>query len=274
MVVVNTLFFFSGICLNSLVVLCFWSSVQLRKKICYFMIMLLSCWDLLSIVANHPFAAFIALFHLRAGKLDIKADRIWFCLEITNIFIIFSSMVLLVMTLDRYLAICHPIFHRTSVTKGRLLTLLAFLNIFGAILILSTAFRRGISYEEMVMAVWIVFFPPVFIFNYRLFTISRKSRRGNNLDSSDRQKAFSLKQISNILLASACVALLSIPVSAYIVLTLTSKATATSANAKCVRLWSTTVASMNSTFNCLIFFWKNRLLRTEGIKVIKAIKLC
>jgi hypothetical protein len=28
---------------------------------------------------------------------------------------------------------------------------------------------------------------------------------------------------------------------------------------------------MNSTFNCLIFFWKNNILRTEGMKVIKNI---
>jgi hypothetical protein len=31
---------------------------------------------------------------------------------------------------------------------------------------------------------------------------------------------------------------------------------------------------MNSTFNCLIFFWKNKILRTEGMKLIKSMKIC
>jgi hypothetical protein len=31
---------------------------------------------------------------------------------------------------------------------------------------------------------------------------------------------------------------------------------------------------MNSTCNCLIFFWKNKILRTEGMKVIKGMKIC
>jgi hypothetical protein len=28
---------------------------------------------------------------------------------------------------------------------------------------------------------------------------------------------------------------------------------------------------MNCTFNCLIFFWKNKILRSEGKKVIEGI---
>jgi hypothetical protein len=52
LIAVNEFFFFSGICLNSLVILTFWRSVQLRKKLCYFMIMVLSCCDLLAVLTN------------------------------------------------------------------------------------------------------------------------------------------------------------------------------------------------------------------------------
>ena len=62
--VVNILFFFSEICLNSLVIVSFWRSVQLRKKLCYFMIMILSCCDLLVVVTNHPFPAITAMLWL------------------------------------------------------------------------------------------------------------------------------------------------------------------------------------------------------------------
>ena len=51
--VVNILLFFSGICLNSMVMVSFWRSVQLRKKLCYFTVMVLSSCDLLVVIANH-----------------------------------------------------------------------------------------------------------------------------------------------------------------------------------------------------------------------------
>jgi hypothetical protein len=38
------------------------------------------------------------------------------------------------------------------------------------------------------------------------------------------------------------------------------------------RFWSVTVATANSTLNCVIFFWKNDVLRGEGKKVLKTLK--
>jgi hypothetical protein len=124
---VNVFFFFSGICLNFLVILSIRRSVQLRKKLCYFMIMVLSCCDLLTVLTNNPLMAFITMLKLN-GKVDgYRWDHISF--ELTNIFVVFSLFALLVMNFDRCLATSYPIFHRTSVTKGRLLTLLAILII-------------------------------------------------------------------------------------------------------------------------------------------------
>ncbi len=120
----NVLFFFSGICLNSLVILSFWRSVQLRKKLCYFTIMVLSCCDLLVVLTNQPLLALSAMLWL-TGKLDVYPRWMDISLELTNVFLGFSLAAFLVMNFDRYLAISYPIFHRTSVTKGRLLTLLA-----------------------------------------------------------------------------------------------------------------------------------------------------
>ena len=35
------------------------------------------------------------------------------------------------------------------------------------------------------------------------------------------------------------------------------------------RLWSSTLLVMNSTFICLIFFWRNSILRREGMRTVK-----
>jgi hypothetical protein len=33
-------------------------------------------------------------------------------------------------------------------------------------------------------------------------------------------------------------------------------------------LWSGTFTSLNSTFNCVTFFWRNSVLRREGMKIV------
>ena len=69
---VNVFFFFSGICLNSFVILSFWRSIQLRKKLCYFIIMVLSCCDLLAVLTNSLLLILFSMSWL-TGKLDVNA---------------------------------------------------------------------------------------------------------------------------------------------------------------------------------------------------------
>jgi hypothetical protein len=95
--------------------------------------MVLSCCDLLAVLANSPFLALVTMLWL-TGKLDVNARWAYISLTSTSSFFAFSLFALLVMNFDRYLATSYPIFHRTSVTKGRLLTLLAILIIVDVIL--------------------------------------------------------------------------------------------------------------------------------------------
>jgi hypothetical protein len=45
-------------------------------------------------------------------------------------------------------------------------------------------------------------------------------------------------------------------------------------NANLAAMWAIAISLMNCTFNCLIFSWKNKVLRTEGLKVLKSMKIC
>jgi hypothetical protein len=84
-----------------------------------------------------------------------------------------------------------------------------------------------------------------------------------------------LKNISSCLLAVACVVVISIPTFVYIGLRINSpETTFTLDNANLAGMWAGTIALMNSTFNCLIFYWENKVLRTEGLKVLKSMKIC
>ena len=269
--ILNVLFFFSGICLNSLVILTFWRSPQLRKKLCYFMIMVLSCFDLLAALVNHPLSVLMALLWL-TGKLGIYARWVHTSGLLANILLSMSLLALLAMNFDRYLAITRPLFHRTSVTKRKLLILLAVVNILQISLLLLAEYDFLVSFTVYLLICFtLLFFPMIFI-NYKLYTISRKKNRNNKLPPGIK-KTFSFKNISSCLLAVACFVVLYIPVFVYVALRMISKEKTYMMNdAELAAVWGRTISSMNGTFNCLIFFWKNTILRTEGMKVIKTMQ--
>ena len=178
------------------------------------------------------------------------------------------------MSIDQYLATHYPLFHRASVTRGKLLTLSTFLFLIQITVMAISLNDLVISSQIGLIILGIIFIFPMLFINYKLFTIAWKSRRRIGI-SSDMKKSFSVKNISGCLLVVACLLVLSIALSVYIVLRLTSKERQnTLDNGGLAALWTTTAFSMNSTLNCLIFFWKNKALRAEGIKVIKSMKIC
>ena len=271
--VVNILFFCSGICLNSLVIVSFWRSVQLRKKLCYFTIMILSCSDLLVVLTLHPVIALVTMLWL-TEKMNVYPGWLVIYHGLARLFMSISLIALLVMSIDRYLATHYPILHRTSVTKGKLLTLFAFLVIIVIALLVMSINNLVIPVEVGVLIFLIICIPPMLFINYKLFTVARKSRKNNEL-SPDMKKYFSLKKISSCLLVVACLGLMCIPSLVYIVLRQTSKETQFALDdAQIAGLWASTLATMNSTFNCSIFYWKNKTLRVEGMKVTKSMKIC
>ena len=235
------------------------------------MIMVLSCCDLLVVLSSHPFMSLHAMFWLTGKSYPFKCFYI--PLTLTSAFISLSVLGLLVMNFDRYLATYYPIFHRTSVTKGKLLTLLAILSIGAAPLLLISSLNV-ISHQVCLLVSCIILAPPMLFMNYKLFRIARKSRR-NKGTSPELKMTFSLKNVSSCLLSVTCYVVLSIPVFVYIGLLINSKENISDfSKFHLLGLWAKTVASFNSTFNCLIFYWKNKILRTEGMKVIKGIKIC
>ena len=131
-----------------------------------------------------------------------------------------------------------------------------------------------ISLHLLALIFLIIVGSPMVFINYKLFTIARKSRRNNRI-SSEIKKSLSFKNVSSCLLAVACFVLLQVPGIIYIRLEIASKETPMlSDKVRLALFWSKTSVAMNSTFNCLIFFWKNKILRTEGIKLIKGVKIC
>jgi hypothetical protein len=124
-----------------------------------------------------------------------------------------------------------------------------------------------------VLIFFVIVSPPMLFLNYKLLMVVRKSRRGNQT-CTDVENTFSLKNVSSCLLAVACYVTLSIPVFVYVGLRMNSTYKMLNLDSSnLTAIWCMTIASMNSTFNCLIFFWKDKVLRPEGLKVFKSLKI-
>ena len=270
--VLNIFFFFSGVCLNSVVIISFWRSVQLRKKLCYFMIMVLSCCDLVAVITNTPLTAVAAMSWL-TEKFDVSSKWFRTCQKFASSFFGFSLIALLVMNFDRYLATSYPLFHRTSVTKRRLLTLWAVLIIIEVTLKAMSTNDAIISYPTHILIIISLLTPPMLFINYKLFLVVKRNLRNNGI-YPEKKKTFSLKNISSCLLAVACYVALMVLSLVHVGIAMHSSETTWSVdNAYLAEIWSETIASINATINCLIFYWKNKVLRSEGWKVLKGIKL-
>ena len=264
----NIIFTFPGIVLNALVIVSILKSSQLKKKLCHFMIMVLSCCDLVSVLANHPGVLLCLTSWLTQDNYLLAKGRN--DLHSSTALLAFSLLALFVMSIERYLGAYYPIFHRAAVTRSRLLTVLVILFIFQTALWVISRNDIVISETVHVIIVVVVTFPPLMFINFKLFKISRKGRRMNET-SPEKRKKIDLKNTATCLLAVGCFALLSIPSSFYITFNIKTENKWTS-KAILSSVWAVSTLTVNCTFNSLIFFWKNKVLRTEGIKTLKKLK--
>ena len=126
------------------------------------------------------------------------------------------------LSIERYLGAYYPIFHRTSVTKRRLLTLLTILLTLHTTLRTISAMDMIISRVTSLIIFVITLFFPLMYLNFKLFKICREVHRRNET-SPEKRTIINLKSISTCLLVVACLVVLSIPTSVYIIFNINTK---------------------------------------------------
>ena len=180
----------------------------------------------------------------------------------------FAVLALITMTIDRYLAITRPIFHKTSVTKRRLLAILL------VMLTLFAGFRVFRFFKSFMVTYYCIGFvskalPLLFLagMNYRMFAIAVKARRIRGTAKFRTQMSL-LKKNSTCLLTVSCFIICITPLIVYAVLRATSTALLSEDVLLIIRVWGNTSMTLNSSLNCLIFFWKNEILRNKGRKLL------
>ena len=268
----------AGVFLNSVVIISLRRSRQLRKKLCYFMILVLSCFDLAVVIVTHPFLiASTIYFSLREVNERYDKARLF----ISFVLYCFSMFALVTLNIERFLALTRPFFHQASVTKTRIVRFEGFLMIVFVIGLSPALYFDGKVIVNIVSLVTVFSLLFLFIYsNYKMFVIAKSKRVDETAgpttamasDENRKKLILNLKNISTCSWAVGCFFVCSCPKIIYSVLRLASEMQLYDRRVLLFNLWSNTFLSMNSTFNCLIFFWRNSILRHEGIKIIKSFR--
>ena len=276
--IINIIFMVAGIFLNSVVIISLWKSRQLRKQLCYFMILVLSCFDLAVVIITHPFLLVSTIYY---SLEDISRLRVNTRVSISFILCGFSMAALFTLNIERFLALTCPYFHQKSVTKTKLVYFQAFLMI----IILSLS---PLPYFNTKTVIAINIFAAISILsllflllyaNYKMFIIARSKRvdkripptAATSVDNNRKSQILNLKDISTCSLVVGCFFVCSCPQVTFAIFRLV-----TGANSAYDRqdwlfsIWANTFASINSTLNCLIFFWRNSILRRERMKIMNS----
>ena len=249
----NGVFFVVGIFLNSVVIVALLKSRHHLKTLCSFMILVVTCFDLVTVTVCHPLII-TSSYIWSTG--DYEATNVYHRIKkYSNILFHFSFMALLVMNIDRFLAISYPFFHKQKVTKQRLMVLLGVLLIIiliEQVLAYRDVFGIGVGHVAVLVAVYVLV---IFTLNCKIYIIAKKARRGL------------VTGISTCILAVACFTLFLSPSMICSAIRFTPGILPED-NGMLLSLWSSAFACINSSFNCLIFFWKDKSLRQEGTKIL------
>ena len=269
---VNALFMIAGIFLNSVVIISLWRS-QIGKKPCYFMIRILSCFDLVVVTVTHPL---LLLLTITMYLGDVSELREKISLHICILLQGFSMISLFVLNMERFLAITYPFFYKRVVTKQRLLSCLAVMLFL--MIVKTTLSYYEIEAAKIIMTICVPVFLCMLVYlNYKMFVIA-KSKQANDIivlgsqasSETEKKKRFvSFKRISTCSLAVVCTLICFCPSIVLLALCWMRETSLCQKQFTSLELWVSTSFSMSSTFNCLIFFWRITLLRREGMKIIK-----
>ena len=256
---VNALLTFSTIILNSLTVLAYWKSSQLRKKTCYFLVMLLSSCDFaIGLLCNSRFTVFLAIETL-AGHSGCTLLAL--LTPLASLFTIASLAIFMVLHFERYLGICHVFVHRNKVTKPR--CLVACLIVFFALLSGPTTYLFiDENAGKVIQVVLVSILVSMITFMYvRIFFGNRHVEL--------RCHASQIRNAREMKFAKSCIMVVGASMICFLPVIVYHVVKRKELQIVLIGLWAITSYFANATVNSIIFFWKNRVLRNEGMKILR-----
>ena len=265
--VINAVFFIIGCTLNSLVVVIYSMLKQLRSKLTYFPVLVLCSVDLVTVTLVHPLFLMQAIAEV-LGSPKCPYKIVYF--SAMYILPVMSASTLLVMNVKRYIAVVWPLRHLQISRKKKkfMLACMLFWLLVAANFVCRLYKPRYSQVFIMVCAVIASFL--TLIMHSSMFYVSRQRRSLSNSteDSSRNQIDFihnlKIAKIYFLVVILSLICFLPTTVMAFAVKYPWLGSESRRSLIARVYMWASTIASMNSTLNCLGFFWANARLRKEA----------
>ena len=269
--VVNALLTFTTIFLNTLTLLAYWKSLQLKKKPSYFLVMLLSANDIgVGFFSNSTFTVRLLLEIFGSGNC------FWpmLCRTLTLGLSGMSLMTLFILNMERYLSIMHPVFHRNKITKQKLVIAAVILWFCSAMGSGFHFINEGIGGILTLFAITIVLVTVTLIYTKIFCTIRGASVNASPVNRNLGQNPEILSTLNRkrflqkVRQAKSCLVVVICTFFCFLPTIITSSLKKGSFSVIVLKLWSMTFILMASALNSIIFFWKNQILRNEAKKVL------
>jgi hypothetical protein len=258
------------ILLNAIAIITIQKTPLLRRKLCYFVILVQSSVDL----GVGCFATPIMIMYLLSPFINVDVC-LFFLLAKSTLFLLsgLSIITLSAMTMERYLSAFHPYVHRTLLTKKGIVTY----NIVGALMLMAIVIVSIFSGNDVTRIAGTGILVMFLIFNTfaytRIYLLIRKMVQENRERVTSNDMAWQengrrvFGKTQHMLSCFIVVVSFTILFLPYILSPIFVQFENMMWNAY---FWgAVSLVILNSSINSLIFFWKNKVLRREAIKFVK-----
>ena len=273
--ILNILLAILTVFLNSITILAYRKSAQLKSKKSYFLIMLLSVSDLLvGLVGNSSYILVLITIIINYPRCPIYYvyEFATFCTSGMSIITLFG------LNIERYLSILHPFFHRTKVTKSKILKVILASWLFVITLRLSYwVFGRTLSLIASTMTV-VMTCSTLYVYAAIYIRVRGRPRVTETRELRERKtetrvirgRINQIKNLQNTKMAKSCGIVVLFTYICYIPLAIVYSLPRSNI-VSLLTIWSLTLGFAASSLNSLIFFWNNTTLRLEAKKLFQNI---
>lgn len=270
--VVNCALMIPALILNGLCIITICKSHVFKGKFCFFLIMSQSVIDLLVTTITIPSYTYLIYSEL-VGTAN--------CLHIFILNIIgllpggLSLAILCALTLERYLGILHPIFHRNRLSKKMFYIYVCVCTLVLLIGVPIAATSATVYYVGMNVVIGLSLIVNAVAYTKILIAIMGRFRtqRDGNTDSNSSQASRRRRFIEESKLVKSCAFVVGLFYACYLpglVLCL-YYIQVDKLKYRVAHSWYSTNFALNASVNSIIFFWKRPILRKEAWKVWKNI---
>ena len=261
----NALMIISGIILNSATILAYWKSSQLRNKTSYFLVMLLSVSDLTVAVVGNVFFFLSLAFTLHGNP---NCTTIILHEILTFLTVGMSLATLSALNIERYSCIVYPFFHRTKMTKLKLLRLTVLFWLYSCLVTLCYPVL-GDHAARLTTSITLLSDIVITVGVYISIYHAVRRAASNPAQANGNQ----IKKLQNLKMAKSCVIVVAWTVIGFLPFAIVRSLEASVFTICFLEVWAKTLTLLSSSSNSLLFFWRNPILRKEAKAVLKNPKM-